>query len=192
MNVMSHHEPPRVLLLMGVAGCGKTTTGQKLARRLGWTFRDADSFHPPANIAKMTAGTPLTDDDRWPWLDAIAEWTDQCLRLNQPAVVTCSALKRAYRTRILGHRAGVQLVYLKGSRELIADRMSRRKNHFMPTALLDSQFATLEEPRTVEHPVVVSVAMSPNRVVDRIIAHCGLQALQRLPQAGSPLRSVSD
>ena len=189
---MPHVAPPQVILLMGVAGCGKSTIGQRLAKRLGWRFRDADSFHPQANIDKMTAGTPLTDDDRWPWLDAIAAWIDDCVATNQPGVVTCSALKRIYRTRMLGHRSDVRLVYLKGSKQLIADRMSRRKNHFMPTSLLDSQFATLEEPRTNERPIVVSVALPPKRIVDRIIVQCRLQAAIRAEPATEDLRNRHD
>lgn len=171
---MIHRVPPTVLLLMGVAGCGKSTIGQRLSRRLGWEFRDADSFHPPANIAKMSAGTPLTDDDRWPWLDAIAAWIDQHTTTGTPAIVTCSALKRAYRTRIVGRRAAVQLVYLKGAKTIISDRMSRRKNHFMPAALLDSQFAALEEPGPAERPLVINVAIPPNRIAEQIISRCGL------------------
>lgn len=173
---MPHRAPPRVILLMGVAGCGKTTIGQRLAKRLGWRFRDADSFHPQSNIDKMKSGTPLTDEDRVPWLDAIAAWIDECVRTNQPGVVTCSALKRVYRSRIIGERTNVRLVYLKGSKQLIADRMSRRKNHFMPTSLLDSQFATLEEPRMTEKPIVMSVALPPNRIVERIISQCDLRS----------------
>jgi gluconokinase len=161
--------PPTILLLMGVAGSGKTTTGQRLARRLGWVFRDADSFHPPANIAKMSAGEALNDDDRWPWLDAIGAWMDDNRRTKTKSIVSCSALKRVYRQRLLHLRPDVQLVYLKGSKGVIADRMQRRRNHFMPPALLDSQFATLEEPRGAERPIVVNIAMPPNRVVERIL-----------------------
>ena len=163
------HTPPSVLLLMGVSGCGKTTTAHRLARRLNWPFRDGDSFHPVSNVEKMKAGLPLTDDDRWPWLDAIGAWIDDQRAMPGKAIVTCSALKRIYRQRLLHNRLDVQLVYLKGSRQLIGDRVSRRRNHFMPPALLDSQFAALEEPRGAERPVVVSVAMPPNRVVERIL-----------------------
>jgi gluconokinase len=161
--------PPTILLLMGVASSGKTTTGQRLAKRLGWTFRDADTFHPAANIAKMSAGEPLTDEDRWPWLDAIGAWIDEHHKSKTRAVVTCSALKRSYRQRLVFRRPQVQLVYLKGSKELIAERMARRHGHFMPTALLDSQFATLEEPRGDERPIVVNVAMPPNRIIERVL-----------------------
>ena len=161
--------PPSILLLMGVSGCGKTTTAQRLARRLGWIFRDGDTFHPSANVEKMAAGQPLTDDDRWPWLDAIALWIDEQRVGQAKAIVTCSALKRAYRQRLLHDRPDVQLVYLKGSKNLIAERIGRRRNHFMPPALLDSQFAALEEPLGQERPLVVNVAMPPNRVVERIL-----------------------
>lgn len=161
--------PPSILLLMGVAGCGKTTTGQRLARRLDWSFRDADSFHPEANIAKMSAGHALNDEDRWPWLDAIGIWMDDHRRAKTKAIVTCSALKRIYRQRLMHLRPEVQLVYLKGSKEVIGDRMQRRRHHFMPPALLESQFATLEEPRGAERPIVVNIAMPPNRVVERIL-----------------------
>jgi gluconokinase len=154
---------------MGVAGSGKTTTGTRLSKTLGWQFRDADSFHPQGNIDKMSKAIPLTDDDRQPWLAAIAGWIDDCRRKGESGIVSCSALKRAYRDVLTAHRPDVRLVYLRGQRALIADRMSRRKHHFMPAALLDSQFATLEEPHIDEHPFIVNVAVSPNRVVELIV-----------------------
>jgi carbohydrate kinase (thermoresistant glucokinase family) len=113
-DLPSRHQPPLVIVLMGVSGSGKSTIGAELSRTLGWPFRDADSFHPPANIAKMSQGMPLTDADRWPWLDAIANWIDDRLARGTPGIVSCSALKEAYRQRIVGSRPRVGLVYLRG------------------------------------------------------------------------------
>ncbi len=166
---MVETKPPSILLLMGVSGCGKTTTAQRLAKRLNWAFRDGDSFHPCTNVEKMQAGIPLTDDDRWPWLDAIGAWIDELRAAKSPGVVTCSALKRIYRLRLLHNRHDVRLIYLKGSQQLIADRIARRRNHFMPPTLLMSQFAALEEPRGAERPIVIDVSMPPNRVLERIL-----------------------
>jgi len=154
---------------MGVSGCGKTTTGSALSKRLGWPFRDADSFHPPANIAKMSRGVPLDDDDRWPWLAAIAQWIDARCAAGKSGIVSCSALKRAYRSRIVGDRQSVRLVYLRGDMGLIGQRLQTRKDHFMPASLLESQFAALEEPGADERPLIVSIAVLPQRVVDTII-----------------------
>ena len=159
----------RIVLLMGVSGCGKSTIGARLSRCLGWPFRDADSFHPAANVDKMSRGQPLTDEDRWPWLDAIGTWMDDQRRHGCSAIVSCSALKRVYRQRLFDGRPQVRLVYLQGSKSLIADRMQGRRNHFMPPALLDSQFAALEEPARDERALVVNIAMIPKRVVDTIV-----------------------
>jgi carbohydrate kinase (thermoresistant glucokinase family) len=169
--------PLSVLVLMGVSGSGKSTTGALLAGRLGWPFRDADSFHPPENIEKMSRGSPLTDADRAPWLAAIAAWIDERLAMGERGIVSCSALKRAYRDAILSGRPGVRLVFLKGDKALIAQRMAARLDHFMPTALLDSQFATLEEPGPDERPLVVPVAPQPGEVVASILRELGLQAV---------------
>jgi carbohydrate kinase (thermoresistant glucokinase family) len=163
----------RVLVLMGVSGCGKTVVAERLVARLGWPFQEGDALHPPANVAKMHAGTPLTDDDRWPWLDAVAAWIDSRLAAGGNGIVTCSALKRAYRDRIIGARAGVRLVYLRGDRDLLAARIGARRGHFMPASLLDSQLATLEPPGADEHPIVVDVAAMLDDLGDQIIAALG-------------------
>ncbi|GJD49517.1 Gluconokinase [Methylobacterium crusticola] len=161
---------PAVLVVMGVSGSGKTTVASLLAGRLGWEFEDGDDFHPPANVEKMQAGTPLTDEDRGPWLAAIAAWIDGIRAGGGHGVVTCSALKRAYRDVLIGARADVRLVYLEGDRALIGRRMAARHGHFMPTSLLDSQFRTLEVPTPDENPLVVSVARAPKAIVTAIAA----------------------
>jgi gluconokinase len=127
---------------MGVSGAGKTTIGQALARELGWRFIDADDHHPPANVAKMAAGTPLEDTDRWPWLDRL----NSILRAEQNAVLACSALKQRYRQRLAQGLEGVEWIYLKGDFDLIESRLRSRQHRYMPTTLLESQFAALEPP----------------------------------------------
>jgi carbohydrate kinase (thermoresistant glucokinase family) len=155
---------------MGVSGCGKTTVAAQLAGRLGWRFAEADLFHSPANVEKMRSGTPLTDEDRWPWLAAIAAWIDEARARKDPGVVTCSALKRRYRDLIVGDRDDVRLVYLKGDYELVEARMASRAHHYMPLGLLRSQFDTLEEPGADENAIVMPIALPPREVVDGIIA----------------------
>jgi carbohydrate kinase (thermoresistant glucokinase family) len=159
-----------VVVVMGVSGSGKTTISALLAGRLHCEFEDADNLHPPANVEKMHDGTPLTDEDRWPWLRAVADWIDGTRRAGRCGVIACSALKRAYRALIIGDRPDVRLVYLQGDRTLIGRRMAARHGHFMPTSLLDSQFAALEEPGPDETPIIVSVEPRPNEIVDRILA----------------------
>jgi carbohydrate kinase (thermoresistant glucokinase family) len=155
---------------MGVSGAGKSTVGRLIAGRLGCDFRDADSFHPPANIAKMSSGQPLTDEDRWPWLAAIAAWIDQRRAARETGVVTCSALKRAYRDIVTANqRRDVRLVYLKGEFDLIASRLAARKGHFMPPALLRSQFAALEEPRLDEHAITATIDAPPEVIAERVV-----------------------
>lgn len=160
---------PSVIVIMGVTSSGKSTVGEGLAARLGWAFRDADSFHPPENVAKMSSGQPLNDDDRKPWLQAIARFIDAAESQQTPAIVTCSALKRAYRDVIVGSRGHVALVHLVGDRQLIAERMAARRNHFMPTSLLDSQFATLEAPQDDEKPLRVTIDQQPQQIIQTII-----------------------
>lgn len=167
-NAPGNPIPPAVIVVMGVSGSGKSTVASLLAGRLGWEFEDGDDFHPPANVEKMQAGHPLTDEDRWPWLAAIAAWIDRLRAEGRHGVVTCSALKRAYREILVGDRPDVRLVYLKGDRDLIGRRMAARHGHFMPTSLLDSQFRTLEEPAPDENPLVVSIGATPQAIVAEI------------------------
>jgi len=165
-----------IVIVGGVAGSGKTTIGALLAGRMNWRFADADDFHPAANVTKMHAGVPLTDEDRWPWLAAIAQRIDEWRAAGEGGVVTCSALKRAYRRVIVGDRPEATLVYLKGSQELIHARMAARHEHFMPVALLESQFRILEEPGPDERPIVVDVAASPAAIVATIVRELGKRA----------------
>lgn len=159
-----------IVLIMGVASSGKTSVARQFAEARGWPFRDADSFHPPANVAKMSAGTPLTDADRWPWLAAIAAWMDERAAAGENAVVTCSALKRAYRDRLRETRADLRIVHLHGDKALIAARIAARQAHFMPPALLDSQYATLEMPTPDEAIPLIDVALSVDEIVARLRA----------------------
>jgi carbohydrate kinase (thermoresistant glucokinase family) len=147
-----------VLVVMGVAGVGKSTLAAALAARLGWPFQEGDALHPAANIAKMAAGEPLSDADRLPWLDAIGGWIDRQLGMNQSGVVTCSALKRAYRDRLATGRPGVRFVFIQLDLVRVAARMAARKGHFMPASLLASQFADLEPPAPDEPVIVVDGA----------------------------------
>ena len=161
---------PAVVIVMGVSGCGKSTIGALLAARLRWEFEDADWFHPASNIDKMHSGIPLTDEDRWPWLDAVAASIDTTRRLGGHAVVACSALKRSYRDVLIGNRPEVRLVYLKGDETLIARRVAVRHEHFMPRGLLRSQFEALEEPGLDENPIIVSIEPQPREIVTRILS----------------------
>lgn len=136
----------RFLIVMGVAGSGKTTVGEQLAQHLGWNFYDADAFHPAENIAKMANGAPLNDTDRAPWLAALSALISTSLNQNRPAVLACSALKESYRQQLLAGNEGVQFVYLRGSYDLIWSRISSRKDHYMKPQMLQSQFDALEEP----------------------------------------------
>jgi len=174
---------PVIVLLMGVSGSGKTTVAALLAAALGCQFQEGDDLHPRENVEKMRSGAPLTDADRMPWLRKIAEEIDGWRARGECGVLTCSALKRSYRDLIIGDRHDVVLVYLKGSRDLIHRRMIARHEHFMPVALLDSQFATLEEPTPDEHPIIVDVGGNPTKIAHKIV--CQLEDRQH--QTGGPM-----
>jgi gluconokinase len=152
---MERGDQATIVVVMGVSGSGKTTVARGLAQKLGWAFLEGDSVHPPANVAKMSAGMPLNDDDRWPWLDAIAQWMSQRLQSGESAVVACSALRRIYRDRLRQAGADVRFAYLHVPPDELARRM-RTRDHFMPPSLLDSQLATLEEPGADEDALRVT------------------------------------
>jgi gluconokinase len=161
---------PCALVVMGVSGSGKSTIADRLAARLGWRYEDGDRYHPPANVAKMSAGQPLTDEDRWPWLQAIADEIDRLSAAGQRAVVACSALKRAYRDILVHGRDDIRIVFLNGTQDLIADRLAARKGHFMPPGLLASQFRTLQPPQPDERPITVSIDAPVETIVEDIIS----------------------
>ncbi len=166
---------PCALVVMGVSGSGKSTIADRLAARLGWRCEDGDKFHPASNVAKMSAGHPLTDEDRWPWLQAIADEIDRVCKAGQRAVIACSALKHAYRDILVHGRNDVRIVFLDGTYDLIAGRLAARKGHFMPPGLLTSQFRTLEPPDANEHPVTVSIDATVETIVDDIIRQLKLE-----------------
>jgi gluconokinase len=179
-------ETPCALIVMGVSGSGKSTIAARLAERLSWTFEDGDRFHPASNVAKMSAGQPLTDEDRWPWLQAIADEIDRVCQSGGHVVIACSALKRAYRKVLVHGRRDVRIVFLKGTQPLIADRLARRKGHFMPPGLLESQFKTLEPPAVDENPVIVSIDASVETIVEDVVRQLGLGATGGVPRRSSP------
>jgi len=156
----------KFFILMGVSGCGKTTVGKLLAQKLGWNFYDADDFHPPANIAKMAAGVALNDDDRHPWLVALHDLIAKCLKDAHPGVLACSALKESYRQSLLKGNQQVQVVYLKGSFDLIRSRIMVRNGHYMKVGMLQSQFDALEEPLNA---LTVSISLSVEEIVSIIL-----------------------
>jgi gluconokinase len=157
----------RAIVVMGVSGTGKSTVGRALAETLGLPFVEGDDLHPESNVAKMAAGIPLTDADRAPWLDLIAA------ELDRPVVITCSALKRSYRDRLRLAAPDLVLVYLHGAPELLASRMAQRDGHFMPTALLESQLATLEEPAADEYVIGADVMLRPDEIVELVSDRLG-------------------
>jgi gluconokinase len=163
-------------LMGGVSGCGKTTVGVLLAKRLNWLFADGDSFHPAANIAKMRSGIPLTDADRWPWLRIIAQWMDEREAAGESAVVPCSLLKRSYRDLLLADRPWARAVFLTASREVLHARLAARHGHFFSAKLLDSQFADLEPPQPSQNVLILEATKTPAQLADEITARLNLVA----------------
>ena len=182
MNAPAAAKPKTAVVVMGVAGTGKSTVGQILAGRLGWSFAEGDDFHSAANVAKMASGTPLTDEDRRPWLESIRTWIDA-----NPgdSVVTCSALRRSYRDILRGAQANVRFLHLSGTEESISARMAARTSHFMPTSLLASQLATLEPLEADEDGVAIEIAGTPEEIVTRAIRALGLR---EVGAANPPIR----
>ena len=172
---------PAAIIVMGVSGSGKSTIGALLAEALGWPFADADGFHPAANVAKMAAGQPLTDADRWPWLDAIAAHIGASRTAGQPVVVACSALRRAYRERLRAGHGDLIFLHLAGAPEVIATRQAARQGHFMPTSLMASQFATLEDTAEEADAVTVSVSTSPHEVLVAAIDQLSVRGVVASP-----------
>lgn len=162
------------LVVMGVSGAGKSTIAQGLADRLGWPWAEADEFHPAANIAKMSAGSPLTDADRSPWLAALRDWITAHAELGVDTIVTCSALKHSYRDLLRQARARVRFVHLSGEAERITQRLAARSGHFMPPALLASQFADLERLTADEDGVEVDLEQAPEQIITFTLARLGL------------------
>ena len=156
----------RFFIVMGVSGCGKSSVGKSLARALGWDFYDADDFHPPENVAKMAAGIPLDDSDRAPWLASLNELISSSLKADHPGVLACSALKERYRQQLMNGNDGVQIVYLKGSYDLIWSRMEERADHYMKPQMLKSQFDALEEPTNA---LTIDISMPLDDIVQKII-----------------------
>ena len=167
-----------IVIVAGVAGSGKTTIGAQLADRLGWRFADGDSFHPPANVAKMHAGIPLTDEDRAPWLRVISAWMDALIGAGQSGVLTCSALRRAYRDELLSGRPAARMVFLNVSRDELVRRLDTRLGHFFPEGLLDSQLKVLEPPAPDEHVLTIPA--------DGEAAQTVAEIMRRLSLPGAP------
>jgi ribose 5-phosphate isomerase A len=172
-SARAHRGSPPILVVMGVSGSGKSTVAEMLTARLGWPFEEGDALHPEINIAKMHAGIPLTDADRQPWLGRVAAWIDAQRAKRQPGIITCSALKRAYRQFVIGDRPEVRLVYLRGGRNLIEQHVAGRQDHFMPASLLRSQIDTLEEPDPSEDPLTVEATAPPGQIAEEIIRRLG-------------------
>lgn len=168
-----------VLVIMGVSGSGKSTVAGVVAGRLGWDLAEGDDLHPERNVTKMQAGEPLTDEDRWPWLETIADWIRQHTESGTPGVITCSALKKRYRDILRGEN--VVFVFLQGSKDSISGRLASRHGHFMPPALLESQFEALEEPTEDENYISLCVSATPAEEAQEIIERLNLAAATAAP-----------
>jgi gluconokinase len=173
-----------VLVIMGVSGSGKSTVAGILAGQLGWDLEEGDDLHPAENVAKMASGVPLTDEDRWPWLDTIASWIIEHTMAGIPGIITCSALKRIYRDRL--REKNVVFVHLSGSKEQIARRLTARMDHYMPATLLDSQIATLEPPGPDENTIVVDVGRTPAEEAAEVVRRLGLSPASGSTALGHP------
>ncbi|AZI56865.1 gluconokinase [Nakamurella antarctica] len=180
--------PQPVLVIMGVSGSGKSTVAGILAGQLGWELEEGDDLHPEANVEKMHAGQPLTDEDRWPWLDKVAGWISEHTQAGVPGIITCSALKRSYRDVLRGRN--VVFVHLAGGKDTISKRLTTRMDHFMPPALLDSQIATLEAPGEDENTLVVDIGRRPAEEAAEIISRLGLRPEPSSPAAGAQFRGA--
>jgi gluconokinase len=165
---------PVYVVVMGVSGSGKTTLARGIAERLHWRFQEGDDLHPAANVEKMSHGEPLTDEDRWPWLDAIGAWLDECARAGENAVVTCSALRRAYRDRLRDGRPGVRFCHVTATAATLRDRLEHRRGHYMPASLLPSQLATLEPLQDDEPGFAVGAEGDPDEMLTEALARLAL------------------
>ena len=177
---MSPIAKPRVLVVMGVSGSGKTSVAESLRDKLGWVFQEGDKLHSKENVAKMSAGIPLTDEDRWPWLDTCAAWIHERCVAGEGGLLTCSALRHSYRQRLGEGAPGVWFLYLQVSEEVLRDRLAKRRGHYMPSSLLASQLQTLEEPTDDEPALTVPVERTVDETVADVIA-----ALERLDATGA-------
>jgi carbohydrate kinase (thermoresistant glucokinase family) len=163
-----------VLVVMGVSGSGKTTVAEGLSARLGWPFLEGDSLHPESNVAKMSSGQPLTDEDRWPWLELVADWVAERVAAGEDGIVTCSALKRSYRDVISRDSDAVVFVHLTGERRTLEERMRTRTGHFMPPGMLASQLETLEDPSSDERSLRVAIEQEPDEIVEAVVSGLAL------------------
>jgi gluconokinase len=185
MSADPRMSPQPVLVIMGVSGAGKTTVAGLLAQHLGWDFAEGDDLHPATNVAKMSAGIPLTDEDRWPWLDRVATWIRARTAAGIPGIITCSALKRIYRDNLAGNN--VVFVHLVGARDIFAERLAGRVDHYMPASLLDTQVALLEPPQSDENAVSLVVGSDPAEDAAEVARRLGLTPSPR-ESAETPLR----